>query len=106
MVNAQTARCRATCATTFTAVFGAVLGAIALSACSKSDLEAAAVTELPQRPLASKIECEELSEVETQACLQEGPDARRVCWKVAKNDAICDGNQEFIDRLYEKRQGK
>ena len=64
------------------------------------------VTQLPEKPLAAKIECEELSDIETQACLQEGPDARKVCWKVEKNDAICDGNQEFITRLYKERQGK
>ena len=57
-------------------------------------------------PMAAEVDCEPLTEHEDQACLQEGPEARKVCRKVEKNDVVCKGNQKFITRLYRERQGK
>lgn len=87
------------------ATFTVALCALILSGCAPKEL-ALPVTELPRKPYAAEAECHELSEMEEQACLQEGAEARAVCAKVQRNKAICEGNQTWIGRLYEERQGK
>lgn len=63
-------------------------------------------TELPRKPVSTDIPCEDLVKQEEEACSQQGAEAKEVCRKVQKNKLICDDQQAFVKRLYEKRDGK
>jgi len=52
------------------------------------------------------VKCEDLTLIENQICKRQGQGAQNVCFKVQKNKRICDGNQDFIKRLYAERDGK
>jgi hypothetical protein len=77
---------------------------IALVGCSKENI--LPVTELPKKPLSSSIKCERLTDAEKAGCLLEAQEARNVCRKVERNEAICSDQQDFVKRLYEARDGK
>lgn len=64
------------------------------------------VTQLPQKPASSAVKPEPLTADEEAACRQQGPEAKRVCKKVEKNELIARDQQEFVDRLYDERDGK
>lgn len=64
------------------------------------------VTQLPQKPASSSVKPESLTADEEAACQQQGPDAKKVCKKVEKNELIARDQQEFVDRLYSERDGK
>ena len=78
--------------------------AILLAGCAKENI--IPKTELPKKPLSSKIPCEPLTEMEKAACLKEAKEAKNVCRKVEKNEAICADQQDFVKRLYDARDGK
>lgn len=87
------------------AVAAAVIAAlIFLTGCAKENL--LPKTELPKKSLSSEIPCERLSQMEIAACMKESQEARNVCRKVEKNEAICSDQQDFVDRLYSARDGK
>lgn len=61
------------------------------------------VVELPRKPASAEIPCEDLHELEEQACILEGEGARNVCRKVQRNYMLCTDQQEFTKDLYRSR---
>lgn len=82
----------------------AVSLALFLAGCAKENI--LPKTELPKKPLSSSIPCEPLSDAEMAACLKEAKEAKNVCRKVEKNHAICENQRDFVERLYDARDGK
>jgi len=103
--SGRTAAAKANAAAIVTALIVLAIG-MAMAGCSVKPQVELPKTELPKKPYAAEVPCEDLSEIEDQACMSEGPEARNVCRKVQKNKMICDGNQSFVDRLYSERDGK
>ena len=63
-------------------------------------------TKLPKQPWSTNVQCQPLTDAEQQACLKEAKEARTVCYKVQRNEAICKDQQDFVKRLYKARDGK
>ncbi|MEM9027092.1 MAG: hypothetical protein AAGC70_01865 [Pseudomonadota bacterium] len=82
-----------------------VILALLVAGCEKGNIKLPKL-ELPKKPLSTDIPCDDLTELEQQACLQEGEGARKVCKKVQRNKLICSDQQDFVDRLYKERDGK
>lgn len=81
-----------------------VAASLLMGACAKENI--LPKTELPKQPLSSSIPCVPLSEQEKSACMKEAQEAKNVCAKVEKNHTICTDQQDFVQRLYDARDGK
>ena len=82
----------------------ALIAAVLISGCTKDNIMP--LTELPKKPRSASIPCEPLTELEKSACMKEAKEAKNVCRKVEKNEAICADQQDFVKRLYDARDGK
>lgn len=78
----------------------AVMIAAILAGCASDGTPDPPKLRIPDKPYASDVPCEPLTDQEREVCRQQGPDEQRVCKKVARNKLICDGRGQWIEDVH------